>query len=534
MREVTARIEDRTRQLHDHAFFRWLNDANCPLDQRFAFSPVLVEFIMGFSDMNKWFLSYREPETRFHEEINEHTLEDRTHSRWFVDDWIKLDFNGRLGWSASETLWWWFLCGETELIRRLAMETLELTVQHEDPLERFAMMQAIEACGDVFFGNTVNVARELGAKTGLEYRYFGDFHRARETGHLHADEDLFTTSILRSEQRERALRLVDRMFDMFVEELDCLHDYARRATEHPAELREALAAEREAMLGHPAVDTARESTPDAGLDVTQAKLLEVFEVRKGRLMAHPFVAWLRDESGPPPAEKLQRFVPLWAIDILGYADFNRYILRYRDPKDEAERAINQWTEQLASRSALYFRDWRALGLDERLRWQPDQVISFYFLGEESELHRRNMAKVKIFAISRPAPSARFWLMRALEAGRDALLEAAAPLVTETEQQRGVRLDYWARRDFSPSSTGGELDALRLFSAVPLAPGSEDALLQAVNTIFDNFEEQFSLSLRVARSNFIRASEANAEYVSEARLRSGAESGVGRSATGSGK
>ena len=104
MREVTARLGERTRQLRDHAFFRWLNESSCPLHQRFAFSPVLVEFIMGFSDMNKWFLSYSEPRTPFHEEINEHTLEDRTHSRWFVEDWSKLDFNGQLGWSADETL----------------------------------------------------------------------------------------------------------------------------------------------------------------------------------------------------------------------------------------------------------------------------------------------------------------------------------------------------------------------------------------------------------------------------------------------
>lgn len=527
MREVTARIGERTEQLRDHAFFRWLHESSCPLDQRFAFSPVLVEFIMGFADMNKWFLSYPEPRNAFHEEINEHTLEDRTHSRWFVEDWKRLGFNERLGWSASETLWWWFLCKETELIRRLAMETLELTVQHEDPLERFAMMQAIEACGDVFFGNTVVIARELGQQTGLEYRYYGDFHRARETGHLHADEDLFTTSLLSHEQRGRALQLVDRMFDMFVEELDCLLDYASRATETPTQTRAALAREQQEMQSLPAADTERASAPsEAEFHRSQSPLVELYEARSSALAAHPFVAWLRDDSGLKPWQKLRQFVPLWAIDVLGYADFNRYILRYEAPHGSELGVINDWTEQLASHSVLYWRDWLALGIDDLLRWRPDQVISFYFLGEHSEVHRRNMAKVKIRAISRSEPLARFWLMSALEAGRDALFDAVRPLVTAIEQERGIRLDYWGRRCVA-GTVEGRREALRVFSRMSLPPDSEGPLLEAVNTVFDNFEEQFSLSLRIAQGNYFGASDTGAQYASESRLRSR----VQRSATG---
>ncbi len=532
MREVTARLDERTRQLRDHAFFRWLKESKCPLEQRFAFSPVLVEFIMGFSDMNKWFLSYPEPSTPFHKEINEHTLEDRTHSRWFVEDWIKLDFNGQLGWSAGQTLWWWFLCKETELIRRLAMETLELTVQHEDPLERFAMMQAIEACGDVFFGNTVEIARQLGRQTGLEYRYYGHFHRARETGHLHADEDRFTTSVLGDEQRVRALHLVNRMFDMFVEELVCLLDYARRETETSVELRSELLREQEGMRSLPTSDG--EPSPllaATEFEPTQSKLVQLYAARAGRLAGHPFLTWLREDSGPSSWNKLRRFVPLWAVDILGYADFNRYILRYAEPPSPEQRVINAWTEQLASQSVLYWRDWLALGIDEMLRWRPDQVISFYFLGEQSEVHRRNMAKVKIRAVSHPEPIARFWLMSALEAGRDALFDATRPLAKQIEQERGIRLDYWAGRHVATVGGGGAREALQLFSSVSLAPDREAALLEAVNTVFDNFEEQFSLSLAIAQSNYLGAPEPGGEHASESRLRSGVEPSGGRSATG---
>src|SRR5262249_1442301 len=155
-------------------------------------------------DINKWFLNYPSASTTLQAAINEHTEEDRMHSRLFLEDWVKLKLDERLSWSPSDTLWWWFNCSETDVVRRLAMETLDLIVNHADPVVRFCLMEAIEVCGDVFFGHSVKIARELGKQTGFDYRYYGEHHRVRETGHLHTDEDVFTSSQLTSEQRRIA------------------------------------------------------------------------------------------------------------------------------------------------------------------------------------------------------------------------------------------------------------------------------------------------------------------------------------------
>jgi FAD/FMN-containing dehydrogenase len=515
MRVVSNLLRQRREHLRTHPFFAWFNDESLPLADRFAFSPIMVEFIMGFADMNKWFLAYPEPKNALQEAINEHTDEDRTHSRLFIEDWVKLGLNWRLGWSPSETLWWWFVCSETETIRRLAMEALALTVQNPDPLVRFPMMEAIEECGDVFFGNTVSAAKGLGRKTGIEYRYYGEYHRVRETGHLHTDEDAFMSAELDPVQRAQALRLVDRMYDMFVEELDMVLDYSKRVTVGPAKVAAELRAqfqrqlERKPTAGRWPAGPSYEPNSE-GLSTVQRALKE----RVDRLRKHGLVSWLRSDQDFSALHKLRRFTPLWAIDILGYADFNQFVLRYREPSGPEERAINRWTEELASHNILYLKDWVALGLDDMLGWLPHQVIDYYFLGDHTEIHRHAMARAKHLAFTHTSPQLRFWLMRALESGSEVLFRAVKPLVEQVEGDSDVRLDYWGHRHYLVQPelpADDEADAVD-FAAHLLSAEEERAALEIITVIFDNFERQFSLSLEVARQDFFTRSGAAAAYL----------------------
>jgi hypothetical protein len=514
MKSVDRYIEERTIQLFSHSFFAWMNGCErgsartayrLPED-RFLFSPILVEFIMGFADMNKWFLSYASPSSELHSCINEHTLEDRTHSRLFVEDWLKLRLNERLGWSASDTLWWWFDCSETELVRRLAMETLELTVTHPDPLVRFPQIQAIEAVGSVFFANTVALARHLEQLTGLEYRYYGLHHMRRETGHLHTDEDIFKEQSLTDVQRKSAMHLVDRMFDMFVEELDHLYDYSRRVTDSPAALLENLRKEQNERLAARGSDSSRwPAGPKRTVapSPSQAAVAKVFEDRMRALEDHAFMGWLRSERSVAPIDKLRRFVAMWAVDILGYRDMQTYVLPYRKARSAEERAINRWTKDLASHSILYLADWRALDLDRLLGWTAHKVIEFYFLDGHTELHRHNMAKVKTYAFAHPEPRLRYWLMRSLEATGEVLFSALRPVVSEIESTTPIRLDYWAERHalvHPHLESDSEADAVAFVDA-PLSPDEAKVAIDIVNCIFDNAAAQFALSLELAKTNY---------------------------------
>jgi hypothetical protein len=311
------------------------------------------------------------------------------------------------------------------------------------------------------------------------------------------------------------------MFDMFTEELDHILDYSRRATETPAALAERL------DRGYRAEIAARggglERWPagparDSRVAPSQARVVETFERRKAALAQHPLLTWLGTERSVSPVQKLQRFVALWAIDLLGYRDFNQYVLRYPNPDSAPRRAINRWTEDLASHAGLYLSDWVTLGMDQVLAWPSHRMIEYYFLGEHTEVHRACMARAKHYAFSYPSPVHRYWLMRALEEGGELLFEALAPLTAEIESKTHARLDYWGNRHYmahpnQPPDPEAEAVA---FTELPLSPNDEPTAVEIVNMIFDNLAAQFSLSHTVALANYFNVSDQSEAYLTQQR------------------
>ncbi len=474
-----------------------------PLVRRFSFSPVLADFVMGFADMNKWFVAYPQPANGFERSITEHAREDQTHSRLFVDEWAKLGLDDQLGWSAGDTLWWWFWCRETEVIRRSAMETLALAEHNQDPLVRFALVEAIEICGDVFFSNTCPLAEALQQQTGLRYDYFGVYHREREDGHLRCDEQDFVDAQLSESQWAEAETAMTRIFDMFIEELDQLLDYAKRISANPRAVAAALKVERAGQLERVTASggSTQACTPAPVNDISQGIVAQEFAARMGQLREHPLVEALgRGSPGAAGAvELLRNVVPLWAIDVLGYRDFQLHVLSYRGSLSAPQRAINRWAARLASHGVLYLRDWDALSIDQTLAFSARETIEHYFLGEYSEVHRHAMALAKKRAFASEAPALRYWLMRALEDGGDVLFDALAPSVQQAEQELGAALPYWGRQHAMMHPVlpaDPEADAVA-FEGLVMDADERDSALLTIRTIFDNLQRQFDLSLLVA-------------------------------------
>ena len=90
----------------------------------------------------------------------------------------------------------------------------------------------IEATGQVAASRTAHVARQLRAVTQKNYRYFGDFHLAAETGHAAGlpDAEEFVRNIKLSEQKQKeAFLLVEILFDAFT---DFTHELLAYANTH--------------------------------------------------------------------------------------------------------------------------------------------------------------------------------------------------------------------------------------------------------------------------------------------------------------
>ncbi|MDB4990218.1 MAG: hypothetical protein JWN04_5396 [Myxococcaceae bacterium] len=510
MKAVWRQLKDRRSEVASHPFFGWLSSDAAPLDERFVFAPVMVDFIMGFADMNKWFLSYAAPKTELERSINEHTEEDRTHSRLFYEEWYTAKLGAPASFGPGKTLWWLFHSSDSKNVRRFGMEILELAVKHQDALVRFAMIEAIEVCGDVFFENTAPLATRMSEYDGATHRYFGQYHRARETGHLQTDESAFLKAKLTAEQEASCKLVVDVVFDNFMLVLTEIHSFAERTTDEERGLTLALDDEFRCQLERGDTIVADPIVPDAAVltevCVTQRALVQHLESRLAGLREHALLSWLRDDESLPARRKLQGFVALWGIDIVGYKDFNELVLRYKQPQCALEREVNQQTDQLATHGALYLRDWQELELDSVLGWDAGETVAFYFLSEQTEVHRGNMAKLKKLAFGHPDAVSRSWLMHALESAGEPLFEATAEVAEQVEQDFGCRLDYWANRHARAHAHATAASSTRR-SFMAAAVGAEQAatIRHIIDTVCDNMEEQFTLSHRAGRQQvFVHA------------------------------
>jgi hypothetical protein len=473
-----------------HPLYAWMAKAEDP----FAFAPLFANFILGFSDLNRWFLRYPEPRDGYEAAINAHTEEDETHSALFLEDWQELGLDAQLGWGVEDTMAWYYTAPETEVFRRYAMRLTRMCVETPDPLVRFGMMEAIETCGHVFFGHTAPLAAELSRRTGAALRYFGPYHLARETGGLIDADDLFEAVVLTPEQRWRAIALVDEVFAMFMVKNDHLLAYAKAVTAAGA------AVPQPAEVARPRVAPAGEVRPlhavERVTDIAEGPMGERLAARMAELAAHPFLAWLATPTADPVA-RLCAYVPLWIPDIMGYADLMTYALAYPAPGNAAERALNRHAARIACHHRLFLADAAALDLDGALGWGAGETLRYLGHSPATELQRGSAAAFVDIAFRHRSPVVRYWLMEALQASGEAFFQHGSVLARAVERRLGRPLHYLADRHrlahpvLEPDAAA---DAVRL-ARLPASAAEQRAALAGIDTVFDRLAAQMDQSLR---------------------------------------
>jgi hypothetical protein len=503
MKEIMSLKTERKARLLSHPFFDWMQSDAVPPEEKLLIAPIMAIFVMNFRDANKWFIRFPNPRNQFETIINGNTREDETHSGLFLEDWRKLRLNERLEWGASDTLWWLFLAEETEPFRRFVMEFARMTVEDGgDPLIRFAHSEAGEACGNAFFSKVAGVADALEQKTGIRHRYFGSYHLDREPGHVLESTGVFEEQALDSQQRPLATELATRMFDIFEEMHGCFLRYARSYVARGVTPRRPRRAPLRRAPNQPAQEGPRPEAERAGpVALYHDDVLRVLLEKKARAARHPFYAWLRNESRISPENKLQRFIPMWIGDIMGYRDLNRYAVRYKTAATPQEALINRWCSDLETHNELFLNDWDALEMDEVLGWTARDTLKFCFLDRDMDVHRRNMCNFVKLAMGHDKPSMRFWFLEAMEASGHAFFENVKGLAAVVERERGVRLDYLGdRHDVLHSARDRRVEPAALITSERIPAAERDLAIGMIETIFGALDEQLTLSLEVAKSN----------------------------------
>jgi hypothetical protein len=486
MDDVFRLVSMRAERLAMHPLLGWLREARVPLDRRLAILPALAPFAMGYRDVCRLALRYPSPAGDLEAAINEHAAEDATHSRLFLQDWVALGLDEQLGWSTSDVLWWLFLAPETAATRRAATQILALpATDGGDPLVRGAWAEAIEACGAVFFTTAAPLAGQLTGSTGQEYLYLGDYHLARESGHIDSAE-LFAAQRLSDPQRAQATAAVNCIFGIFEQVFDAMLEYgtgypaAGRLPERPRPTPRGRPSPRSRPGGQPG------RLPPAGLQAN-ASVERLLDERRARTARSPLFEWLRSAQPLPAHDRLAAVVPAWAMSIMGYRDLWTYALP-RTGSDGSARHASAWAGELSGHSAVFLADWATLGLDGQPSRTASQALRWLYLDPQTEAQRGAMARFVRLAAGSASPLTRMWLLYILEASGEAWFTATGELAGDAERHLGGPLDYLAGRLEGPGPDGGR------FRQKPLSQPERAQVTTMITEVFDEVDVQLGLTL----------------------------------------
>lgn len=229
LQEILNSIEQKRLEFATHPLFAYLDNTAISPSARLSFAPCASHFVMGFGDLNKYL--YRDETSQlkddpFQQIINLHTYEDDHHWQWFLEDLTKLGPKS-VG-TFTDTLR--FIWSEETTQTRKLCHLLSGYIWNATPMLRFVIAEAVEATGNVLFSKTTRVAAELSELTGQTYRFFGNFHLDKESGHTTGDsqrlQELVNSTQLSDADYQQAVKLVDDVFQLFTNCVGELHCYA--------------------------------------------------------------------------------------------------------------------------------------------------------------------------------------------------------------------------------------------------------------------------------------------------------------------
>ncbi|HEY9803893.1 MAG TPA: hypothetical protein V6D25_26355 [Leptolyngbyaceae cyanobacterium] len=233
MKEVLEYIKQREQEFAQISFFQFLRDRSINPYQRVVWFPCLAHFAMTFKDLNNDILRNESSDHPIQKMINQHSYQDGSHWKLYLKDLEALEIDRTMKFSDFLKFMW----GEETLkIRRLSNNLVALCRYQTDLLLKVALIEASEATAIPAFQAMAQVSEELQAITHKQYFYFSSTHLNLETGHIHIDmehndtEDFLSGMELNEEQKAQAFKLVDLVFDSFIECLDGLMQFTYKHT----------------------------------------------------------------------------------------------------------------------------------------------------------------------------------------------------------------------------------------------------------------------------------------------------------------
>ncbi|MBN1203293.1 MAG: hypothetical protein JXB05_00015 [Myxococcaceae bacterium] len=229
MNRVLEYLEQMRQSLSRQPFILFVQDGTQDPWHRLSFAPCLAPMTMGFADLMMYGLRDTASKDRLQQLLNAHTFVDDQHWRLFLRDLETLGLNGSLSLSNALQLLW----GEHSAKSRQLIYTVMALVRGASPILRLVTLEAIEVAADVGFSRFREVGREIAARTGQQFLYFGQSHQDQEDQHeamaSESIRSLIASYAWTEEEEEQARGLVDEVYACFVAMWTGLLAYALKA-----------------------------------------------------------------------------------------------------------------------------------------------------------------------------------------------------------------------------------------------------------------------------------------------------------------
>jgi hypothetical protein len=225
MRTVMREIFQAKKRYSSLPLFEFMRDESLSPRERVAFFPCMAPFILAFGDLNKYVMRDEASLDPHQQLVNAHTYEDDHHWPWYLEDMEALGYDRLL--TTSQVLRSQY--GDDMKVNRMLMTRLAHLLYDATPVQRLAIIEAIEETGNVLFALTADLASRIELVEGITLRYLGHFHFNLETGHAMsgADHRELAAIELDEAQRARTLEQVQRVYKYFEEWTEELLTYAR-------------------------------------------------------------------------------------------------------------------------------------------------------------------------------------------------------------------------------------------------------------------------------------------------------------------
>lgn len=225
MKEILNLIKKKQVEFSQLPLYQFLRNESIAPQKRLAFVPCCSFFVMGFGELNKYAFREEPTDDPIQKIVNQHTYEDDCHWPWFLEDLEKLGMNHSLQFSSCLRYLW----NEDNLFSRSTIYNLYKLGYKAHPIQKLAIIEAIEATADIFLGATAQVCQELKSFSPQDYRYFGGYHFTVDTSHTIFSSKLqqFIENIQIPEQIEASVHAaVEEVFEVFAEFNASLLEYA--------------------------------------------------------------------------------------------------------------------------------------------------------------------------------------------------------------------------------------------------------------------------------------------------------------------